>query len=367
MGYVMRGGPRVPLTVANPLAGSGSEIQVNFCRMPDCDNFSVPARTDPVKTGPSPDRDLHYKVATTNKGRVSALVCKCCGEKPPIRSNQGIAEELARISDPLLGPDRGCPCEDCETHGKSTDDHPDLYYKRGTHKRTERPVRSCKDCGSRFLIGLEAPRIHRQHHHLASAVFSQVVNKAPVRRVLQGAGMAGKPQVYYDIIRFIRRRCNHLIGGLERGMLRGRVPLPAKLHLVTDLQQYQLNWTNRLDRRNLMFSAVCTVDKDTRYIFGLHANYDPDLDSFAIAKESAERGDLEQREAFRRHARLWLPGDELMGERAAGERIGLDKVRALRKQLTEIYASAVNQADVEDRELQEMHPGLHNPHAGKGM
>ena len=32
-----------------------------------------------------------------------------------------------------------------------------------------------------------------------------------------------------------------------------------------------------------------------------------------------------------------------------------------------IYASAVNQADVEDRELQEMHPGLHNPHAGKGM
>ena len=56
-----------------------------------------------------------------------------------------------------------------------------------------------------------------------------------------------------------------------------------------------------------------------------------------------------------------------MGGRAAGERIGLDKVRALQKQLTDIYASAVSRADVEDRELQEMHPGLHNPQAGKGM
>ena len=359
--------PRVPLGVANPLAGSGSKIQVNFCRMPDCDNYGVPARTTPVKTGPSPDRDLLYKVSSTNKGRVSALLCKCCGEKPPIKSNQGIAEELARISDPLLGQDRGCTRKDCKNHGKSTEDYPKLYYKWGTHKRSGRPMRGCKTCGTRFLIGLEPPRIHSQHHHLASAVFSRVVNKAPVRRTLQGAGMVGKSQVYYDIIRFIRRRCNHLIGGLERGMLRGQVPLPANLHLVTDLQQYQLNWTDRLDKRNPMFSAVCTVDRDSRYIFGLHANYDPNADAFAIGKKSAERGDIERPEAFRRYARLWLPGDELMGGRAAGERIGLDKVRALQKQLTDIYASAVSRADVEDRELQEMHPGLHNPQAGTGM
>ena len=151
--------------------------------MPDCDNYSVPARTDKVKTGPSPDRDLHYKVATTSKGRVSALVCKCYGEKPPIKSNQGVAEELARISDPVLGSDRGCPCEDCENHGKSTDDHPDLYYKRGTHKRTDRPVRSCKAYGSRFLIGLVAPRIHPQHHHQASTAHGFYVRHAKYQTV----------------------------------------------------------------------------------------------------------------------------------------------------------------------------------------
>ena len=366
MGYTMSTAPRVPVSAANPL-NPAADIQINHCRMPDCDNFGVPAKTTPVKTGRSPDRDLHYTLSNTSKGRVAALKCKCCGEKPPLKSNQGIAEELARISDTLLGPDRGCPQKDCENHGKSTEEHPSLYYKRGTHKGNGRPRHSCKSCGTRFQSGMEPPRIHPQHHHLASAVFSRVVNKAPVRRTLQGAGMVGKPQVYYDIIRFIRRRCNHLIGGLERGMLRGQVPLPAKLHLVTDLQLYQLNWTDRLDKRNPMFSAICTVDRNSRYIFGLHANYDPDVDAFAIAKESAGRGDLERADAFRRHARLWLPGDELVGGRAAGERMGLDQVRELQRQLTEIYTSAVSRADVEDRELQEMHPGLYNPQAGKGM
>ena len=123
--------PRVPVSVTNPLTGSGNEIQVNFCRMPNCDNYGTPARTNPVKPGPSPGRDMHYKVASTNKGRVSALVCKCCGEKPPIKSNQGIAEELARISAPLMGPDQGCPCEDCENHGKSTEEHPCIITSVG--------------------------------------------------------------------------------------------------------------------------------------------------------------------------------------------------------------------------------------------
>ena len=359
--------PRVSLSVNNLLDGQNSAIQVNHCRMPDCNNYGISARTKHGKTGPSGDRDPHYKVASTNKGRVSSLVCKCCGEKPPIKSNQGIAEELGRISDSLLGTDRGCPRKDCENLGKSTEEYPERYYKRGIASDTKRPRRGCKSCGGRFAIGIEPPRIHPQHHHLASSVFSRVVNKAPVRRTLQGIGLKDKPQLYYDIIRFIRRRCNHLSGGLERGMLRGQVPLPDSLHLVTDLQQYQLNWTNRLDKRNPMFSAVCTVDKDSRYIFGLHANYDSDADTFVISKESAERGDFEKPEAFRRHARLWLPGDELKGGRAAGERIGLDKVRELQRQLTEIYTSAVSREDVEDRELQEMHPGLHNPQAGTGM
>ena len=52
-------------------------------------------------------------------------------------------------------------------------------------------------------------------------------------------------------------------------MLQGQIPLPANLHLVTDLQQYQLNWTDRLDKRNPMFSAVCTVDTVTAVMYSV--------------------------------------------------------------------------------------------------
>ena len=82
--------PRVPVAVENPLSESGNAIQVNFCRMPDCGNYGIPARMTPVNPGPSPDRDMHYKVATTKKGRVSALVCKCCGEKRPSNPIRGL-------------------------------------------------------------------------------------------------------------------------------------------------------------------------------------------------------------------------------------------------------------------------------------
>ena len=78
-------------------------------------------------------------------------------------------------------------------------------------------------------------------------------------------------------------------------------------------------------------------------------------------------GISDKAEPHRRYARLWLPGDELLGGRAAGERLGIDRVREIRRQLAEIYVSAESRADVEDRELAELHPGLHNVHAGTGM
>ena len=79
------------------------------------------------------------------------------------------------------------------------------------------------------------------------------------------------------------------------------------------------------------------------------------------------RGDFNKAEPYRHHARLWLPGDELLGGRAAGERLGIDKVREIRQQLAAIYTTAETRDDVEDRELAELHPDLHNVHAGTGM
>ena len=65
----MNSRPRVPASVEILIVGKKSGIQVDHCRMPDCDNFEIPAITTQIKLGPSVGRDLHYKVATTNIGR----------------------------------------------------------------------------------------------------------------------------------------------------------------------------------------------------------------------------------------------------------------------------------------------------------
>ena len=80
---------RVPVEISSPIPQATRSIQVNHCRMPDCDNYGVPAITRRVKTGPSADRDPHYSVQSTNKGRVPCIKCKCCGENPPLNQIQG--------------------------------------------------------------------------------------------------------------------------------------------------------------------------------------------------------------------------------------------------------------------------------------
>ena len=82
--------------------------------------------------------------------------CASVAVKKSLKSNQGIAEELARISDPLLGSDRGCTRKDCENHGESAEEHPKSYHKLGYDRRTGRPPRGCKACGGRFLIGADS-------------------------------------------------------------------------------------------------------------------------------------------------------------------------------------------------------------------
>ncbi len=59
--------PRVPLPAEADIAGLKRELQVNHCRQPSCANFGIPARTEPGGTGPSADRDMRYKVHSTNK------------------------------------------------------------------------------------------------------------------------------------------------------------------------------------------------------------------------------------------------------------------------------------------------------------
>ena len=51
-------------------------------------------------------------------------------------------------------------------------------------------------------------------------------------------------------------------------MIDGRIRLPAKMVIESDAQSYMLNWTSRLDRRNVEIFGYCSVDSESRFVQG---------------------------------------------------------------------------------------------------
>lgn len=342
-------------------------IQINFCKNPQCKNFGVPAKEELTKPGPSPDRDLNYKVTNTSKGRVPAILCKSCKEKIPIKSNAGISAEFERITRPILTRKEklSCKTKSCPGFGHSVGEYPELYSKAGLHSLSGGQLYICKSCKKRLLES-EPVRIHHKTRHLASDLFSRVANKSPVRGTVRGMALKSTDN-YYSLLDFVSRRCNQLAGRFDRRMIDGEVTIPKTLRLSVDIQEYQLNWTNKHDRRNTQFSTVCSVDQDTRYIFGMSANYDKDADSFQINKKAALNGDSVKPEAFRECAQYWLSSDELLGGRRLGQKLGLNKAEDILKQIADIYAAAQSREDIENREHQKMNLDYCNPILTEGM
>ena len=359
--------PRVPEAHDLDLPGGRLTVQVNHCRRPDCANFGVPARTEPGKTGPSADRDMNYKVHSTNKGTVPSLKCKACGENPPMKSNLGIAEEAGRLADAAglwrLDERRGCGNPQCANHARPIGLHPDLYRKRGKAPNSGGQYWQCRSCGRKTLLSTPV-RLRKGARAQAVDLFSRIANKSPVRGAARGAGL-GSAANYYPILDFIHARCRERSGAADRALIEGRMRLPKILTLESDSQEYTLNWVSRLDRRNVVLSAHCVVDADSRFILGLHANFDGNVDPFAVNAVAARIGDMESPEPFRRFARHWLAGDELGAGRAMSRAVA-DR-RGLLRQIQALYAQAETRADVENVELQHHNESFRTPFMSGGL
>ena len=357
--------PRVPLPAEVAIAGLAREIQVNHCRQPSCANFAVSARTEPGKTGPSADRDLNYKVHSTNKGQTPSIRCKGCGDNPPMKSNASIVAEVRRLvrTGGILRADEetGCRNPDCESHALPIASHPKLYRKYGLVGGVQN--HQCKSCG-RKVTASRPVRLHDAARRQAVDVFSRVANKSPVRRAVNGARLPSA-RGYYSILDFIHARCRDHSGRADRAFMDGQARLPADMNLETDMQEYTLNWVSRLDRRNVVLSAHCTVDVDTRFILGLHSNFDDLADPFAVNAEAAKAGELNGPEAFRKHAHYWLAGDELRSGRAMSRSV-IDR-RSLVRQIEALYANAEARDDVENVELQHHNESYRTPFMANGL
>ncbi|MCX7164108.1 MAG: hypothetical protein NT083_13885 [Rhodocyclales bacterium] len=131
------------------------------------------------------------------------------------------------------------------------------------------------------------------------------MNKAPFRRVCEMAGIS--PTTLYDKLDFGYHQCLAFVADRERLLVQGKAL--KKLYIAVDRQDYTVNWNERGDKRNVTLHAVGSADLTTGYVFGMHLNFEPNLDAELTELDAIAIGDADFAPPFREYSRLWLPHD----------------------------------------------------------
>jgi transposase-like protein len=320
------------------------DVQVNFCKNPACLNFGVPASQEKQPRGQySKDKERDtYTIVSGNKAKTIVLKCNLCGEHPTIKSNQAIFEEVERLSKYLLDAPAvvSCPNPNCPNHVVPIST-PKSYAFFGKTRAGSQRYR-CSLCHKVFSVG--KPTVRQKKPHKNATVFKLLMNKVPFARICEVAGLGSMNALYWKID-FLHKQCLAFAASKERKLLEGfRI---KRLYIGTDRQDYMVNWSNSADKRNIMLHAVGSADNATGYVFGLHLNFDPDIDARGAALDAVESGDLEMKIPFRKHARVWLPEDYSESAKASLKRRGIETYGTLQEGISSTYSEAQEREDIE--------------------
>ena len=267
------------------------------------------------------------------------LRCQLCGESLPMKSNQGIFEELTRISAYIDRP--CCPNIACANYGLSLESNRELYQAFGSAKSGAKRYR-CKACHATFSSSRPGipTKLHKKPYKNAT-VFRALVNKAPFRRICEMAEISSP--TLYDKIYFLHRQCLAFVAEREKHLPNRKAP---RAYVGVDRQEYTLNWPDRSDRRNSSLWAVGSADNATGYVFGVHLNHDPSLDPHDIERDALESDDYRVTPPFRKHARLWLKGEYIESVKRSRATVS-DSSGSLPGDISTRYTQALQRCDIE--------------------
>lgn len=317
-------------------------VQVNFCKNVRCAAFGVPETVHRVKRAPgaSPEPGDY-----TRSGASGFLMkCGVCRAHMPIRSNQGVVEEITRLTAYLRQqPSTSCPSADCANFGVPT--AVEGRYSRFGKTKAGTPRWRCNSC-RKTIAEQGAPLLRQRKTHKNRDVFVLLVNKSPLRRIVEITGL--QPAAVYGKIAFIHRQCLEFVSHRERELLHMVLP---PLSVAVDRQAHTVNWSSREDRRNIVLNAIGSADLTSGYVFGLHLNFDASLEPAFVEHEAAAVGDAAKPEAYRRFARLWLSHDYAKAVMASaarkpGTRAPLSR-DPLEREILATYDAAADRDDVE--------------------
>lgn len=173
-------------------------IQVNFCKNPHCENYGTPAAQT---TGRGAQRD-RYAVVSAGR-QYPVLKCHTCGEYPPLKSNQSIAEERERLGIYLgVPPEPSCPDVDCANHGVGVTTGSPYYRSYGATRSGSKRYR-CNARTKTFSVG--SSTVRQKPPHKNRLIFQLLMNKSPFRRICEIADIA--PGTLYPKLNFLHRQC----------------------------------------------------------------------------------------------------------------------------------------------------------------
>jgi transposase-like protein len=325
-------------------------IQVNFCKNPACANFGVPASLRKYARRASAPTLLPGTEYTLQSGGAGLplLVCRLCGEFPPIKSNLGISEEIHRLADFMVpAPQPCCPVASCTNHCIPVGTK-GAYYAYGKTDQGSKRYK-CRACGKTFSVAQRATLRQRLPQKNVQ-VFKLLMNKMPLTRICEVADIS--IQTLYDKIDFIHRQCLAFAAKQERKLLDGLVF--RRLYVAVDRQDYVVNWTQRKDKRNITLRALGSADLASGYVFGMHLNFDASLNPLVTEAQAHALGDYTETPPFRRHARLWLEPDYTKAVAETVTRVATRRRKAaasLQDGIADVYADAASREDVESPEV----------------
>lgn len=324
-------------------------IQVNFCKNPVCANYGVPATLKKFAHRSKASTLLpgtEYTLTGGSKTGTRSLVClKCqlCGELPPIKSNLGIAEEVERLSSYLwVQREASCPNPACLNHGVVVSAGKLYYYSYGKSEIGSQRYQ-CRACSKTFSIGKSTRRQRLTHKN--KDIFMALMNRVPFNRICELNDI--RMQTLYDKMDFFHRQCLSFASNRERRLMDG-MPLP-KLYIAVDRQDYMVNWSQRKDKRNIVFQAVGSADMESSYVFGMNLNFDPELDLSVVDLDATACGDYSAYPPFRRFARLWLKPDYSVSVARSAYR-KRKRIRTLVDEIEQDYARTILREDIEASE-----------------
>jgi len=232
-------------------------FQVNHCKSPACSNYGVPPEQTSVRG------ENRYTLDSRNRG-ISSCICTSCGEGFPLKSNLGIAEEVERMAAYLSPPDAVfCRNDACANHTDQVPVGTAGAYASFGKTTTGSPRWRCSVCGKTFSQNTKATARQRDHHK-NKTIFKLLVNKMPVRRIIEVADIS--PKTFYHRLDFLHRQCQAFAAHRERAL--ANLPI-RRLYLGVDRQDYLVNWMVRKDKRNIQLSAIAAVDNEHGYCFSL--------------------------------------------------------------------------------------------------